>query len=327
MNVMITGAAGFIGGFLKTHSVKSGCSVLGIGVSEPVEKWTDASFELCDVRDRNAVAKLLKSFQPQRIFHLAAQSYPTVSLTHPRETIDANVGGTVNMYECIRESGLKPVVVVACSSAEYGLVARENLPVKETHPLNPLHPYGVSKVAQDLLAAQYFVNYAIPSVRMRIFNTTGPGKIGDVCSDLTKRAVEIELGMHRPTMMVGNLTTRRAIIDVRDQVRALWLSAEHCEYGDVYNIGASDIYSVQEIVEAIQKQSSATFDVEPEPSLVRAADEPVIAGDTSKFRACCDWTPRIPLSETLRDMLTWWRDRLGDPQPGRPLQQAIRGLD
>ena len=88
------------------------------------------------------------------------------------------------------------------------------LPVREGHPLCPLHPYGVSKVAQDLLAAQYFANYAIPSVRIRIFNTTGPGKIGDVCSDLTRRAVEIELGMRPPSLMVGNLT-KRAIIDVR----------------------------------------------------------------------------------------------------------------
>ncbi|MGC1596567.1 MAG: GDP-mannose 4,6-dehydratase, partial [Candidatus Acidiferrales bacterium] len=88
MKVMITGAAGFIGGFLKAHGVKSGCSVLGIGISEPEEKWTDASFELCDVRDSSAVLKLLNSIQPERIFHLAAQSYPTFSLTHPRETMD-----------------------------------------------------------------------------------------------------------------------------------------------------------------------------------------------------------------------------------------------
>jgi GDP-4-dehydro-6-deoxy-D-mannose reductase len=312
MRVMITGAAGFIGGFLKTHCVQSGCSVLGIGISKPEEKWIDASYELCDVRDATAVLNLLESFQPQRIFHLAAQSYPTVSLTHPRETIDSNVGGTVNLYECIRETNLKPVVVVACSSAEYGLVARVDLPVKETHPLNPLHPYGVSKVAQDLLAAQYFINYSIPSVRMRIFNTTGPRKIGDVCSDLTKRAVEIELGIHGPTMAVGNLTTRRAIIDVRDQVRALWLSAENCKFGDVYNIGATEIYSVHEIIEAIRKQSPVRFEVEQHPSLVRAADEPVIAGDTSKFRSCCDWKPEIPLDATLRDMLAWWRARLAD---------------
>ena len=325
MKVMITGAAGFIGGFLKAHCVQSGCSVLGIGISKPDEEWLDASYELCDVRDASAVSKLIKSFQPERIFHLAAQSYPTVSLTHPRETIDTNVGGTVNLYECIRESGLKPVVVVACSSAEYGLVAREDLPAKETHALNPLHPYGVSKVAQDLLAAQYFINYAIPSVRIRIFNTTGPGKIGDVCSDLAKRAVEIEMGINRPTMIVGNLTSRRAIIDVRDQVRGLWLSAQHCNFGDVYNLGAIEIYSVKEIIEAIRTQSTATFDVEAHPTLVRAADEPVIAGDIEKFRSCCDWTPQIPLSTTLRDMLEWWRFRLGNSLHKRPLEEANRG--
>jgi GDP-4-dehydro-6-deoxy-D-mannose reductase len=241
---------------------------------------------------------------------MAAQSFPTVSLTHPRETIDANVGGTVNLYECIREAGINPVVVVACSSAEYGPVARENLPVKETHALNPLHPYGVSKVGQDLLASQYFINYAIPSVRIRIFNTTGPGKIGDVCSDLTKRAVEIELGLHEPTLIVGNLTTRRAIIDVRDEVRGLWLAADHCKFGDVYNVGANDIYSVQEIIDAIRAQSPAKFEVQPHPTLVRAADEPVIAGDTEKFRNCSGWKPEIPLTTTLRDMLGWWRARL-----------------
>lgn len=322
MKVMITGAAGFIGGFLKAHGVKSGCSVLGIGISEPEEKWTDASFELCDVRDSSAVLKLLNSFQPDRIFHLAAQSYPTVSLTHPRETMDTNVGGTVNLYECIRESGLKPTVVVACSSAEYGPVSREDLPVKETHALNPLHPYGVSKVAQDLLAAQYFINYAIPSVRVRIFNTTGPGKMGDVCSDLTRRAVEIEMGMHHSIMIVGNLTSRRAIIDVRDEVRGLWLAAEHCKWGDVYNIGATEIYSVQEIIDAIRAQSPAAFKTEPHPTLVRAADELVIAGDIGKFRSCCGWTPEIPLTTTLRDMLGWWRTRLASTGERRPLEEA-----
>src|SRR5208337_3374960 len=141
-----------------------------------------------------------------RIFHLAAQSYPTVSLVQPRETFYINAGGTINLFESLRTVGISPVVVVACSSGEYGPVASQDLPVREDHLLRPLHPYGVSKVAQDLLAAQYFANYSIPAIRIRIFNTTGPGKIADVCSDLTKRAVEIELGMRPPSLMVGNLT-------------------------------------------------------------------------------------------------------------------------
>jgi GDP-4-dehydro-6-deoxy-D-mannose reductase len=309
MRVMITGAAGFIGGYLAKRCLEMGCSVLGLGTSEPEDAWAAGTFEFCDIRDRVRLFHLLSTFQPDRIFHLAAQSYPTVSLEQPRETIDINVGGTVNLFESLRRAKILPVVVVACSSAEYGPVASSDLPVREDHPLRPLHPYGVSKVAQDLLAAQYFANYSIPCVRIRIFNTTGPGKTGDVCSDLTKRAVEMELGMRPPSLMVGNLT-KRAIVDVRDLVRGLWLSAERCAIGDVYNLGGDQIYSVQQVIETIQAHVKISFAVKQDPLLVRGCDEPVIAGDITKFRSCSGWTTEVDLAKTLRDMLEWWRDQL-----------------
>jgi nucleoside-diphosphate-sugar epimerase len=309
MKVLITGAAGFIGGFLAKHSLAAGCSVLGLGVTEPAELWGGGAFERCDIRDGVRLSRIMSRFQPDRIFHMAAQSYPTVSLERPRETIDVNVGGTVNLLESVRSLDVTPTVVVACSSAEYGPVAAADLPVREEHPLRPLHPYGVSKVAQDLLAAQYFANYKIPCVRIRIFNTTGPGKIGDVCSDLTRRAVEIEMGMRAPSLMVGNLT-RRALIDVRDLVQGLWLSTECCRPGDVYNLGANQIFSIQEVIERIQSFVKVPFSVETDSALVRDCDEPVIAGDISKFQRCSGWAPGIDLAKTLQDMLDWWRDRL-----------------
>jgi GDP-4-dehydro-6-deoxy-D-mannose reductase len=309
MKVMITGAAGFIGGFLAKHCLESDCSVMGLGMSEPVDEWAGGAFEHCDIRDATRLEHLISTFRPDRIFHLAAQSYPTVSLAQPRETIDINVGGTVNLFECLRAAGMMPVVVVACSSAEYGPVASSDLPVREVHPLRPLHPYGVSKVAQDLLAAQYFANYSIPSVRVRIFNTTGPGKIGDVCSDLTRRAVEIELGMRPPSLTVGNLTSR-AIVDARDLVRGLWLSADHCEPGDVYNLGGDRIYSIEEVIETIRAHTNRGFAIDQDPALMRGCDEPVIAGDITKFRRCSGWTMEIELARTLRDMLDWWRGQL-----------------
>ena len=167
-----------------------------------------------------------------------------------------------------------------------------------------------------MLAAQYYANYKIPAIRIRIFNTTGPGKKDDVCSDLTKRAIEIVLGVRPPVMKVGNTNTRRAIIDVRDQVRGLWLAAEYCEPGEVYNLGAESIYSVEEIIDEIRSQVGVKFELEQEPSLVRACDEPVIAGDMSKFRNRCTWNPEIPLRTTVRDMLEWWRNQLtGSLQP------------
>jgi GDP-4-dehydro-6-deoxy-D-mannose reductase len=319
MNVMITGAAGFIGGFLARQCTEAGCSVLGFDVADPEIAWNGADFEQCDIRDAVRVAQLVSAFRPDRIFHLAAQSFPTVSLTHPRETMDINAGGTINLFECVRHAAIRPVVVVACSSAEYGFVASQDLPVRETHPLQPLHPYGVSKVAQDLLAAQYFTNYAIPSVRIRIFNTTGPGKVGDVCSDLARRAAEIELGMAAPSLRVGNLNKRRAIVDARDLVRGLWLSSECCEAGEVYNLGGCQIYSVEELIDAIRSHLKVGFSIQQDPVLMRACDEPVIAGDIMKFRACSGWAPEIELGRTLRDMLDWWRARLASTVASEPV--------
>jgi GDP-4-dehydro-6-deoxy-D-mannose reductase len=308
---MITGAAGFIGGFLTKRCTDAGCSVLALDVCEP-RPTLEGAFERCDVRDPAHLGKLVSTFRPDRIFHLAAQSYPTVSLEQPRETMDINVGGTINLFECLRTAGLSSVVVVACSSGEYGVVASADLPVREDHALQPLHPYGVSKVAQDLLAAQYFANYALRSIRIRIFNTTGPSKLGDVCSDLTKRVVKIEMGLQPPTLMVGNLTPRRAIIDVRDMVRGLWLAAERCRPGEVYNVGAKHIYSVEELIEAIRARAKTAFQVEQDPELMRGCDETVIAGDISKFQRSSGWEPEIDLDQTLQDMLDWWRKKLAN---------------
>jgi GDP-4-dehydro-6-deoxy-D-mannose reductase len=310
MKVMITGAAGFIGGFLAKHCTDAGSQVLGIDIVEPQRGRAAGEFELCDVRDSARLSDLISKFRPQRIFHLAAQSQPVVSLNRPLETIDTNVGGTISLFESLRTTGVMPVVVVACSSAEYGPVAEHHLPIQEDHLLNPLHPYGVSKVAQDLLTAQYFANYAIPAIRIRIFKTTGPGKLDEVCSDLTRRAVEIELGIRPPSMPVGNLANRRSIVDVRDLVQGLWSSADHCKLGEVYNLGGDDGYSVQEVIDAIRNQVTFRFELEQRPELIRSCDERVTAGDNAKFRSCCHWAPQIRLATTLRDMLEWWRSQL-----------------
>jgi GDP-4-dehydro-6-deoxy-D-mannose reductase len=324
MNVMITGAAGFIGRYLARECAEAGCSVFGIDIRDPEHSWPGMAFERCDIRDLAALASCTSAFRPHRIFHLAAQSSPMESLSRARETIDINVGGTVNLFECLRASGHRSTVVVACSSAEYGVVPDEELPVRESHSLNPLHPYGVSKVAQDLLSAYYFASYSMPVVRVRIFETTGPGKLGDVCSDLTRRAIEIETGIRGPSMPVGNLETRRTITDVRDMVRALWLAAEHGEPGEVYNVGGEEAYSAADVIGHIRPLVSFRFAIEQRPELMRHCDEPVIAGDNAKFRARCDWLPTIRLQNTLQGMLDWWRAQLAGPgnarfqQPGVP---------
>ncbi len=312
MKVMITGAAGFIGGYLAAHFLQAGDALLGIDIREPQNHqnlWHAAAFEGCDVRDSTRLTHLLSAFRPEQIFHLAGQSSPRLSLLRPRETMDVNAGGTVALFEALRVSAIRPTVVVACSSAEYGPVDDRDLPVRETHALAPLHPYGVSKVAQDLLAAQYFANYDMPAIRIRVFNTTGPGAMGEVCSDLTKRAVEIEMKT-RSSMAAGNLHSRRSLVDVRDLVRGLALSADQCVPGEVYNLGGDHLYSVADVLETIATLSGKRFQVEQQADLLRRCDEPAVHGDNSKFRSRCEWKPGIPLQTTLRDMLEWWRRRL-----------------
>ncbi len=110
-----------------------------------------------------------------------------------------------------------------------------------------------------------------------------------MCAPISRRErSEIELGIRPPSLKVGNLT-RRAIIDVRDLVRGLWLSAECCVAGDVYNLGATQIYSIQQVIETIQARAKVPFSVEEDPALVRGCDEPVIAGDITKFQRCSGW--------------------------------------
>ncbi len=328
MKVLVTGAAGFIGGYLTRHCIEAGASVLGIDIRQPEHSWSGAAFETCDVRDSARLQALLSAFRPERIFHLAAQSQSTLSWKQPGETLEINAGGTISLFECLRTSAMKPVVVVACSSAEYGSVAAQDLPVQESYPLRPLHPYGVSKVAQDSLAAQYFAAYGIPGIRIRIFNTTGPEKLGDVCSDLAKRAIEIELGKCPPSLAVGNLKNRRAIVDVRDLVPALWLAAQHCQAGEVYNLGGDEVYSVEQLIEVIRSQTKIGFQVQQRQELMRACDELAIAGDNAKFRNCCVWQPKIALATTLRDMLAWWRFRLAAAvlQPARHEAAQLENL-
>jgi GDP-4-dehydro-6-deoxy-D-mannose reductase len=310
----VTGAGGFMGVPLVEMLMKKDHDVLAT-YYRPTTNIEDihprARVEECDIRDRGKVKEFMLEFQPQNIFHLAAQSYPVVSWEDPWYTFETNVIGTINLFEGIKDVGLDCKVLNACSSAEYGLVSLEGAPFKEDHPLKPLHPYGVSKVAQELLAYQYFVNFGVKPISMRIFNTTGPRKVNDVCSDFTKRLIEIEKGRNpERTLRVGNLTTKRAITDVRDVVRAFQLALDKATIGETYNVSGGRVYQIEEIVDLLRTLVTFNFEVEIDPKLFRPTDEPIIYGDSEKFKRETGWSQEISLDQTLRDMLDFWRQFL-----------------
>ena len=319
MNVLVTGAGGMVGSHLVELLCKNGHNVIAVWHKNKknIEQITlPIRFVQCDLRYSYGIEELIMDNLPEQIYHLAAQSYPTVSWSSPAETIDVNINGTVAIFEAIKKArryvkaGYDPMVVVACSSAEYGetlnKLASDKIFVKETAELQPLHPYGVSKVGQDLLSFQYYINDNIRCIRARIFNSTGTRKVNDVTSDFTKRAIVAEKkGDWR--LRVGNLETKRAIMDQRDLINGLLLLAEKGTAGEVYNISSERIYQMKDIVTMIEKQIGHEFIIVVDPALIRPTDEKIIVGDITKLKAETGWKQQIPMEQTIADMLEYWR--------------------
>ena len=318
MKVLVTGAGGMVGSHMVELLYNRGDDVIGIWHKNKknVEQITlPINFVQCDLRYGYGIEELIMDNMPDQIFHLAAQSYPTVSWVSPAETIDVNINGQVAVFEAIkkarkyRDASYDPMIVVACSSAEYGQTLNEldDPFVKETAELKPLHPYGVSKVGQDLLAFQYFMNDHIRCIRARIFNSTGTRKVNDVTSDFTKRAVEAEkTGIYE--LRCGNLETKRAIMDQRDLVNGLMLLADKGKAGDVYNISSEHIYQMEDIVKMIEKQIGHELKRKIDPKLIRPTDERIIVGNVDKLKADTGWKQNIPMEQTIADMLEYWRN-------------------
>jgi GDP-4-dehydro-6-deoxy-D-mannose reductase len=265
----------------------------------------------CDVRDASAVRRVLREVRPDRIFHLAAQSYVPTSWLTPGETLTGNVMGQLNVFEAMRELDLPARIHIAGSSEEYGLVLPDEVPIREENPLRPLSPYGVSKVAQDLLAYQYWQSYRLHVVRTRGFNHTGPRR-GEVfvTSNFARQIAEIEKGRRPPVVMVGNLDAVRDFTDVRDMVRAYWLALEHGAPGEVYNICTGRGYTTRQVLDTLLDLAHVKVEVREDPARMRPSDVMLLVGDASKFQAATGWTPTIPFDVTLKDVLKYWRQRV-----------------
>ena len=318
MRALITGITGFAGSHLADYILENHPEVEVYGLvrwrsrMENIRHILDrVHLQEADLKDMVSMKKALAEIEPDRIFHLAAQSFVPTSWRCPGETFAINSIGQINLFEAVLDLGLTPRIQIAGSSEEYGLVHADEVPMKETNPLRPLSPYAVSKVAQDLLGYQYFMSYGLHVVRTRGFNHTGPRR-GEVfiCSNFAHQIVEIEKKLRDPVLFVGNLEAKRDFTDVRDIVRAYWLSLEKGEAGEVYNIGTGVAYSAQEILDKLLALTEADVRVEVDPLRLRPSDVMILLSDGSKFRTISGWEPRIPFEQSLQDLLEYWRERL-----------------
>ncbi len=313
MRILVTGVGGMMGSHLVELLIEKNHIVQGLDFTPTTnieELNKKVKYIECDIRDKNKLTNILSSFKPEVIFHLAAQSYPAVSWDRPEYTIETNIIGTINLFEAVKSLKLDSIIINAGSSAIYGFVKEDEVPIKESKMLKPLHPYGVSKVAQEMLAYQYWENFKIKNVTIRIFNTTGPKKEVDVCADWTRQIVRIEKGLQKPVIRVGNLNSKRAITDVRDLIEALVLAVEKCEYGQAYNVSGESVYQMSEILEILKNLTKINFEVYQDPTLLRPTDEPIIYGDSTRFKQATGWKQKIEIKKTLQDMLEYWRKTL-----------------
>lgn len=316
MRILITGVTGFVGSHLAEYCLSLGHEVAG------TYRWRsrDENLEIvtgkialwdADLRDATGIRKVISEFRPERIFHLAAQSYVHASWSSPAETMTTNVLSQVNLFEVVREEGLDCRIQIAGSSEEYGMVYPDETPIKETNPLRPLSPYAVSKVAQDLLGYQYHQSFGMHIVRTRAFNHSGARR-GSVFaeSNFAKQIAEIEKGAREPVILHGNLDAYRDYTDVRDVVRAYVLSVEKCEPGEVYNIGSGSAWRIGDMLDTLIDFSTAAVAKREDPSRSRPSDVPRLECDSTKFRKATGWKPEIPFEQTLKDLLDYWRGRV-----------------
>lgn len=315
MNVLITGAAGFAGSHLADLLVREPNIQLH-GVIHRHDKRIQhllgrITLHRGDLRNALWVSELIQNVKPDVLLHLAAQSDVPGSWRQPWSAYELNIQSQLNLMEAMRRWSSECRTLVVSSNEMYGLIQPSDLPIDENTPFRPNNPYGVTKVTQDMMALQYWNSHKLQIIRARSFNHVGPRQSDDfAASAFARQIAEIELGLREPVVQVGNLSAERDFTDVRDVVRAYWLLVQRGEAGAAYNVGSGSHYAIQWVLDTLLSYSKTSVRVELDPTRLRPSDVPVSVCDNRRLVAATGWQPSIPLQQTLRDLLDYWRENI-----------------
>ena len=305
---LVTGATGFAGSHLLDQLLEAGTAVHAwanpsgrpIAAADARIRW-----QTVDILDKGAVLDALGDARPAAIYHCAGIAHVGDTWSEPTRALRINVLGTHHLLEAVRATELDCPVLVTGSALVYRQAAHA---IGEDHPIGPGSPYGVSKLAQEMLAMQAS---GLRVILARPFNHAGPRQNDSyVTSSFARQIAEIESGRREPVLRVGNLDARRDITDVRDTVRAYRLLVEHGQPRRPYNVCRGHAYQIAGLLDILVSMSTASFRIEPDPARMRPSDTPVVLGDASRLTRETGWTPALPIEQTLRDLLAYWRGRV-----------------
>ena len=267
----------------------------------------DVILHECDLNDLSATIRALEQSKPDYMFHLAAHANVHVCFSNPIAVLQNNINNTINLFEAIRILDMDPIVQFCGTSEVYGQVDKENTPITEEHPLQPVNIYAVSKLTQEKIASSYFHSYGTKVVLTRMFAYINPRR-GDIFSSaFARKIVEVERG-ERDVLTHGNLNSVRTLIDVRDAMETYWIACNKCEYGVPYNIGGNSIITVGEFLEQLKKQASVPVRSMVDKKLLRPVDVTLQVPDVTRFVDATGWTPRYSLEESVDFLLDHYRN-------------------
>ena len=315
--VLITGITGFVGSHLADYLLaNTNYKVFGLkrvnsqlrNISHIIGKVTLINGELID---QTSLINLLRISKPDYIYHLGALSWVKPSWDMPAAYMYVNAIGTINLFEALRVTGLKPRILVSCTPEEYGDVPKEKIPITEETILHPVNLYAASKAAQDAVCLAYQASYKFEVIRTRAFNHEGPRRdILGAISSFAYQIAKIERGLQEPIVKVGNIEAKRNFTDVRDMVRAYYLAMEKGIPGELYLMGSNQIYTIKECLEMLISLSTKKGEIEykVDPQRVRPTELRLLIGKFDKFEKLTGWKPKISLSDTLKSTLNYWRE-------------------
>jgi len=315
MRVLITGITGMIGKHVANLLIERGCDVAGISRATSASRYmptkSDFKHYMGDILDIKFLARVWKEWKPEIVYHFAAQAYNGESWEAEDTTYELNITGSRNVLNACRWHCPDARVIPACSSAEYGFVPANMIPIREdVTPLRPITPYGVSKACLEMMSRQHYLNYGMDIVIPRLFIHVGPDHPPvTALQNFAMQLAAIRLGQQDHVIKVGNLDSSRDFVDVRDGARALWLLAEKGQSGEVYNICSGKAWTMRDSLNKLIEISGLDVEIEQDRKLLRPSDEKVLLGDPSKLELL-GWKANIPFEQTLEDIFNNWLERL-----------------